>query len=112
MKRRSFIGKRFGYLTVTAQSPYARHWKCRCDCGKSINLAATDLKPWSSCGCKTKSYDPETYQDVVSFDRDAMTVSIPCQRYEYLRQCEVELRKLEARVKTSIMSALAEPPKT
>ena len=57
-KKLSFIGKRFGYLTVIAinTQPSARSsWICRCDCGNTVKVQTSHLLTGSkkSCGCGT-----------------------------------------------------------
>lgn len=51
------IGKRFGRLTVTAESGRSKTglvmWECKCDCGSSVIVRGTHLREGSirSCGC-------------------------------------------------------------
>lgn len=64
---RDYIGKRFGRLTVTEYGGriYRRTersqatlnlWKCRCDCGKEVTVAQSELQngDTQSCGCLLK----------------------------------------------------------
>ena len=55
-----FTGQRFGKLVVLYRLPnhitpsgqQQRMWKCKCDCGKTIDVYAVQLKRGlSSCGC-------------------------------------------------------------
>jgi len=59
-------GQRFGYLTVTARngstsghrkSGKAAVWRCRCDCGRELDVPGWCLKngDYTSCGCKNVS---------------------------------------------------------
>lgn len=60
---RKFIqyeGKRFGFLTVIKfkekRPPNGYYWNCRCDCGKTTVVAASNLRSGTtqSCGCGIK----------------------------------------------------------
>lgn len=56
MKLDDLTGKRFGMLTVVERAPSRGEqtfWKCRCDCGKIIEVNAHDIKSGhtKSCGC-------------------------------------------------------------
>ena len=59
MKKISYIGNRFGKLTVLSAVPELRGrnkepmWKCRCDCGNEIVLTSSSLRTGNtkSCGC-------------------------------------------------------------
>lgn len=55
--RSNLIGKIFGFLTVIEFSFIRKgqtYWKCLCDCGKEVIVAAANLNRGSSqsCGCK------------------------------------------------------------
>lgn len=50
------MGKRFGRLTVIGESNkigYHKYWRCKCDCGKEVNVRAYTLISGDSksCGC-------------------------------------------------------------
>ena len=56
-KKVDLRGKKFGRLTVAAESPLRAgghlHWVCICDCGKTITVLGYNLKNGNtkSCGC-------------------------------------------------------------
>ncbi|MCD8189801.1 MAG: transcriptional regulator [Clostridiales bacterium] len=53
-------GRRFGMLTVEADTGQRKDryavWRCRCDCGRELNVSTKELKSGSvqSCGCVTR----------------------------------------------------------
>jgi hypothetical protein len=55
------LGQTFGELTVIARSqrkaPYP-YWVCRCTCGRTVDVASTNLRfgHSRSCGCRTKEW--------------------------------------------------------
>ena len=57
MKRIDLTGQRFGRLVVLNEAGKNSHreivWRCRCDCGKEIEVSGTSLRNGhtSSCGC-------------------------------------------------------------
>lgn len=57
-KREDLTGRRFGHLTVSRYTHSAAHghavWECRCDCGRTVQRLAKDIKRAKepSCGCK------------------------------------------------------------
>lgn len=56
VKGSNLLGKRFGKLLVVEQLPsknYRTYWKCKCDCGKEIEVCARELSAGdtTSCGC-------------------------------------------------------------
>lgn len=64
-RRKDYIGKRFGRLTVTdyagtakelGKTGTANFWKCRCDCGRESVVSQTELQSGGtqSCGCLQK----------------------------------------------------------
>ena len=59
--RRGFLkdltGKRFGKLTVETYIGSSK-WKCRCDCGNSIEVTTSDLPKTKSCGCSSHEGHP------------------------------------------------------
>lgn len=65
MKRDSFIGMRFGRLTVISPFESDLHghsrWVCKCDCGNEMVAYGTNLKRGltTSCGCKRKEVTKE-----------------------------------------------------
>lgn len=60
MKKTDYIGKRYGELTVIAESEMARNYKrkllCRCSCGNEVVVYAENLTRGhtTSCGCVKK----------------------------------------------------------
>jgi hypothetical protein len=51
------IGKKYGKLTVIKstgdkESNQSAIWECQCECGKIINVSASDLRRFTSCGCE------------------------------------------------------------
>ncbi len=63
-KRKDYIGRRFGRLTVTAYGGKRggmHYWKCRCDCGREALIGQTRLQSGKtkSCGC----LQSETYRE-------------------------------------------------
>ena len=68
-------GRRIGQLTVVKRAPNPYHnstkacWLCRCDCGKEIIAAGTELRRgyYRSCGCQK----PETARQL--FSKHGMT---------------------------------------
>ncbi|MCD8188604.1 MAG: hypothetical protein LUD78_00005, partial [Clostridiales bacterium] len=50
-------GRRFGMLTVEADTGERKNryavWRCRCDCGREIDVSTKELKNGSiqGCGC-------------------------------------------------------------
>jgi hypothetical protein len=54
MQLRDLLGQRFGRLVVVKQatsSPKGARWLCRCRCGNTREIAASNLKRQRSCGC-------------------------------------------------------------
>ena len=67
MAKIDLTGQRFGKLLVLEEvkdkraSNGAIIWRCKCDCGKEVEVVGTNLRkkknPTTSCGCKTNSKD-------------------------------------------------------
>lgn len=59
-RKEGLVGKRFGRLTVIRDSYYDRRgqllWKCKCKCGKFINVKTQELQQGrvKHCGCLHK----------------------------------------------------------
>lgn len=55
-------GERFGMLTVIKRIGTNKHrkavWRCKCDCGKKVNVSSVDLVTGNtkSCGCLGNSF--------------------------------------------------------
>jgi hypothetical protein len=55
---KDLTGKKFGRLTALVfvgmrrfDSGTVSVWQCRCDCGRMIEVLATNLRAMKSCGC-------------------------------------------------------------
>lgn len=50
-------GQKFGTLTVIRRVPNKSdrvRWLCRCECGREIEVYASNLNRYKSCGCKER----------------------------------------------------------
>lgn len=64
MARLDLTGKSFGKLTVLDAAPHRHNrtmWKCRCECGKQVDVQTTHLTRGNtqSCGCRRKETSKE-----------------------------------------------------
>ena len=50
----SFVGQRFGRLTVIGPSSRKGYVTCKCDCGNTHDVRSHNLKNTYSCGCYKK----------------------------------------------------------
>ena len=48
----TYIGKRFGAITVLEHIKNTKRYKCICDCGKIFERLDSNIKISKSCGCK------------------------------------------------------------
>lgn len=68
MKFSDLTGQRFGHLTVIRRVPNKGKdtaWKCLCDCGKTTEVASSNLKRSNenrSCGCMWHKNRPKGYK--------------------------------------------------
>ena len=67
MKKIEMVGRRFGRLTVIAETTKRDKkgcifWKCLCDCGKTVDVVGTSLRKGEtqSCGCYCLEHTKET----------------------------------------------------
>ena len=66
-RKEDLLGQRFGRLVVIGESGRTKCrsvlWKCLCDCGQEIQVAAADLKRanTTSCGCYGRERCKETF---------------------------------------------------
>lgn len=63
------IGNRYGYLTVIGIGEPDKvnkkvRWKCRCDCGKIVDVVSSTLRRGStvSCGCQSQEINSQKHQ--------------------------------------------------
>ncbi len=58
MKLDDLTGKKYGKLTPTKYIKEHKKWLCKCDCGKEIEVYATNLKQGHTitCGCTKNRY--------------------------------------------------------
>ena len=73
-------GRRFGRLTAVELIPERRNgaavWKCKCDCGNTINVASGSLTSGNtkSCGCLVTDWDEESHpkwrKDITDSERE------------------------------------------
>lgn len=71
------IGDKVGYLTVIGQNPNNKtRFKCRCICGKEIELLQSQLHIRRSCGCMryAATKDLCKYRTTNDFRKQAFTV--------------------------------------
>ncbi len=84
----SFIGRKFGRLTVIAfdeerSKPHKQRWICRCDCGTEKSILRNNLTQGGvkSCGClksdtnsQERFHQTRTPQDISGFVSGSLTV--------------------------------------
>lgn len=73
-------GQRFGMLTVLHRSEKPASvvvWTCRCDCGKTVDVAANNLRSGHtvSCGCRrVQPYIGKRYGKLIVLEKTKETV--------------------------------------
>ena len=84
------LGEIIGKLTVLHKN--GSKWRCRCTCGKELNLSTASLQHRTSCGCDTK---PSPISPGDQFDR--LTAIRPTTGDYWLCRCECGTEKEYAR---------------
>lgn len=77
-KFEDLAGQKFGRLTVLDKVHYKTqqngrqviHWSCKCECGKTVQIAKSSLKSGAtkSCGCYQKERVAETHKKYNKYD--------------------------------------------